>query len=207
MDKQYWNNYYQRHLAPEEPSLFARHMTETYLTPPKRLIELGCGNGRDARYFGQCGLHVIAIDQAVAESAVHAGEYVSFAEADFTNLTPADSEYDAVYSRFTLHSVSAVEQARTIAWSERALKIGGYLCIEARGLHNSLYGVGDPVVGERDAYIHDDHYRRFIDVDALGDEIRALQFDIAQLDESRGYAPFGDEDDYFIRLVAQKRAA
>lgn len=65
----YWDQYYKNHLCPEEPSLFAQYVA-TLVEPGRRMIELGCGNGRDAVYFASRGLDVVALDTsktAIAE--------------------------------------------------------------------------------------------------------------------------------------------
>ncbi len=39
---------------------------------------------------------------------------------------------DVVYSRFTLHSVDAQGEKRTLKWVYDNLKTGGFFCIEVR---------------------------------------------------------------------------
>lgn len=208
MDKTYWENYYRQHTAPEEPSRFAQYVADNYITEGQRLIELGCGNGRDAAFFGSKGIQVVAIDQASSEieelSAHNDNREVEYRSGDFTSLETTEAAYDLVYSRFTLHSITANEQQRTLRWAERALKIGGYLCVEVRGQKNHLFGMGEPVEGQPDAYIYEEHYRRFLNRDDLDREVGMLGLRIVASDEEQGYAPFGNTDDFFIRQVSQK---
>lgn len=179
-----------------------------FLKPGIKLIEFGCGNGRDATFFGANGVDVLAIDQVnsvIEELAIkNSHPDVKYVCADFTSLDPIDSVYDAVYSRFTLHSVPLVKQHHAIKWSARALKKDGLLLIEARGLKNSLYQKGAAVAGEKFAYIYQDHYRRFISKEALDAEVLKTGLTIISSEEARGFAPFGDDDDTFIRLIAKK---
>ena len=210
MDKLYWENYYKKRVAPEDPSLFAQHVADSYASEGDRLIELGCGNGRDAEFLGAQGVEVVAVDQAVTQvealTANTRQPNVEYRAADFTNLDEEEGEYDIVYSRFTLHSVMAEEQHRALEWTQRALKIGGYLCIEVRGQKNRLFGLGTQVEGQPDAYVYEDHYRRFLDREDLNQEIGKLGLRIISSTEERGYAPFGDTDDYFIRHISRKEA-
>ena len=60
-NRDYWNRYYQDGLCPMDPSPFARYAA-TLVEPGRTLVDLGCGNGRDALYFASLGLSVIAID-------------------------------------------------------------------------------------------------------------------------------------------------
>ena len=146
MDKGYWQKYYKQDAAPHDPSLFAQFVGAEYFESGERVIELGCGNGRDAHYLAGRGIEVTAVDQAVTnlDEALLNPRFVG---ADFTMLDEAPQQFDGVYSRFTLHSITSEEQARVLGWTERALKIGGYLCIEVRGYLNGIYGLGDPVPG------------------------------------------------------------
>lgn len=210
MDKLYWESYYKKHVAPEDPSLFAQHVAEEYVGEGDKLIELGCGNGRDAEFLGSQGVEVTAVDQAASQveelAANSKHPNVQYQAADFTSLDEQEGEYDAVYSRFTLHSVTSEEQHRVLEWAQRALKIGGYLCIEVRGQKNRLFGLGEPVEGQSDAFVYEDHYRRFLDREVLDQEIGKLGLKIVSSTEERGYAPFGDTDDYFIRHISRKEA-
>lgn len=207
-DRGYWADYYKRGVAPEEPSQFAHHVMDNYAKQQESLIELGCGNGRDARFFAHNKLAVIAVDQCEPEiealSSVNPEHKLDYVTADFTNLEDATLSHDLVYSRFTLHSIDAAAQARTLAWSYRNLADGGRLCIETRGQKNELYRKGEPVKGEADAFIHDGHYRRFVDFDEFTAEVEANKFNIVEASEKTGYAPFGDTDYHFIRIIAER---
>lgn len=210
MDKTYWESYYSNQNAANEPSKFAGFVAKRFLSPSDcRLIELGCGNGRDASFFGSIGANVLAIDQASSEIAQLRNsnrlENVKFQNADFTSLEPVVGEFDIVYSRFTLHSIRSEEQDRVLAWSAGALKPGGHLCIEVRGYKNGLYKKGEPVSDEPDAYIYDKHYRRFIDRGFLDKAINYVGLTTVLSVEDRGFAPTSDTNDFFIRHVSKKQ--
>lgn len=205
--KNYWAQYYKNGVAPEEPSGFAQYIMEQYASEHESLVELGCGNGRDARFFARKGLSVVAFDQCAPENDERAdasGSNLVYATGDFTDLSDVTDSYDLVYSRFTLHSVSAEGQARTLAWSARNLMPGGRLCIETRGQKNELYKKGKVVSGEQDAFIHNDHYRRFVDFDKFVNEIESNELTVVEASEQTGYAPFQDTDYHFIRVIAEK---
>lgn len=206
----YWAEYYKSGEAPEESSAFAEYVSERYLDDGMTIIELGCGNGRDSYYFASRGVGVVAVDQVVSEieelTAKHADvSNLKFEVGDFTHLPDAESKFDAVYSRFTLHSVSKTGQDRVLKWSDASLTDGGYLCIETRGQKNELYKKGLPVEGEEDAYIYNNHYRRFVDFDTFREEVSSAGFLILEAYEQKGFAPYDDTDYQFIRVIAQKQ--
>ena len=56
-NRDYWNRYYQDGLCPMDPSPFARYAA-TLVEPGRTLVDLGCGNGRDALYFALSLIHI-----------------------------------------------------------------------------------------------------------------------------------------------------
>lgn len=217
-EDEYWNQFYSHaHHELEAPSSFALHVVEA-MAQGQRLFELGCGNGRDALFFASRGLQVTACDRSrVAVETLKArpdlGRFrhrPEFLVADFAELDqafrPGPGEApDLVYSRFTLHAVPADVQAAALGWSRRALRPGGRLLIEVRSVKGSLYGKGEPV--ERDAFIHDGHYRRFVRIEELTSELSALGFAIESATEASGVAVYRDDDPVVIRLVASSPAS
>lgn len=227
MDKNYWANFYAKHKVGEKPSLFAKFVWENYLSTRQdlRLIELGCGNGRDALYFAKQGIQTTAIDQVqeeVSYLATHcattkngivnprfiAGDFTNLNEI-FRNLTPHSNNtqsrgiiFDCIYSRFTLHSITHTQQESLLSQIPNFIAPNGILAIEARGKKNSLYKQGEPIENEANAFIHDNHYRRFVDFDNLCEIVESqLNLEILFAKEDRGFAPFNGEDDYFFRIV------
>lgn len=171
------------------------------------LLELGCGNGRDSLFFASHNLKLVAIDQAkeqIDQLNSHAQSYPYthkpiFIAGDFTRLEEIglDSEcspryetpklqnqknvqYDCIYSRFTLHSISKAQQDKVLEDCLEYCVPGGILAIEVRGERNGLFGKGEPVVIdgeiERNAFIHDDHYRRFLNFTQTCVEIESLRY-------------------------------
>jgi ubiquinone/menaquinone biosynthesis C-methylase UbiE len=85
-------------LSPEEQTLLERH-----LVPGWRLLDVGCGAGREAFGFARAGLSVVGIDVAPAmidlarERACEAALAIEFAVAEPLTL-PADAgPFDAIY--------------------------------------------------------------------------------------------------------------
>ena len=208
MDKKYWENYYKSHPLAEHPSLFAKYVLAHHLVEGETLIELGCGNGRDAVFFARHKIDVLAVDQCEGELAALAQKNdlsnLKFKCADFTSLGDIGS-FDYIYSRFTLHVISEEQEDRVIKWAHDHLNKGGKFFIEARGHKNELHKLGEKVPNEDHAYIYDNHYRRFIPIDALQEKLEKNGFKIIQSEEKTGFAPFGDTDYHFIRKVAVKR--
>ena len=209
MDKNYWKNIYSKQSEDERPSLFALYVTESIGVEGKSLIELGCGNGRDAICFANANANmVVAVDQCenIIELLQHRYQQVGnldFQCRDFTCMED-DTPYDIIYSRFTLHSISQEQQHDVIQWAYRNLKDGGRLCIEVRGQKNEIFQVGEPVEGEPDAFILNDHYRRFLHFETFCEELRSCHFQIDFAKEQKGFAPYNGQDETYIRVIASR---
>lgn len=209
MDKNYWSLYYARQNLELQPSLFAKEIVSIVKQESHNLVELGCGNGRDAVYFANSGFNVLAIDQVEEEINFLKSCYqyltnIRFLCADFTDYE-INEKFDVVYSRFTLHSISAEQEKKVLNNAYNILNNKGYICIEARGQKNEIFKKGIPVEGEKDAFILDNHYRRFINFDLICKEIISIGFDVLFAHEDKGFAPFNGADETFIRIIAMKR--
>lgn len=204
---EYWRSQYDNLRVPDNPSAFSAFCSSHFGTPKGvSLIDLGCGNGRDAAYFSRFFSEVIGIDASAA--ALNSASQLSsergqsfklveadFAEEEFDLLTP--SPY-ILYSRFTLHSLSAGQEAKlfsSISRQSRAL----YLCIETRSVGDALYGIGKKV--DEDAYFSD-HFRRFSVPDELRNKLSELG-KIEIFEENTGFAPLGTDDPMLIRSIVK----
>ncbi len=196
--------------------------SSTDSTNKATLLELGCGNGRDSVYFARNAINITAIDQVQSEidylNAHFGSKNCVFLCGDFSSLSSIasleslKSTYDCIYSRFSLHSITHAQQKRLFAELPQYLKVGGILAIETRGKRNSLYQKGQATQDEKDAFIYEEHYRRFVSLGDLCAEIEEIlkdskSFKILYAKESQGFAPFTQgkkkEDDYFIRVIAR----
>lgn len=203
-DRKYWSNFYKDNKIPFEPSLFAKFCLKKYFTDKKNLLELGCGNGRDALFFADNGIKTTALDICLEEinylKSHYAKNNLQFLHHDFTNFKSVE-KYDVVYSRFTLHSINKEQEKNLLPLVYEVLRKDGLFCIEARGIKNSLYGLGK---ASFDGFIYDGHFRRFLDLEELKLKLEKLGFNILFAKENKGYAPFKEKDDFFIRIIARK---
>ncbi len=210
MDKDYWDSFYaKRHTAIEKPSTFAEYV-HGRISPGSAIFELGCGNGRDAIYFASQKHDVTACDQSSTsiEGLVAQGEksdfpWPKFICAGFESLGDRDlKKFDVVYSRFTMHAVPKEVATTAYNWTWEGLRSGGAFWIEVRSVKGSLYGKGKAC--ERDAFIYNDHYRRFLRIEELTAELTSLGFVIEHSEESSGLSVYKEDDPVLIRLLARK---
>ncbi len=99
-----------------EPSSFAREVS-ALLSPGARVLDLGCGEGRDSVFFAARGFDVTGVDASLAglrkaeRLARERGVEVRWAHADMARFT-LDGPFDLVYSCGAVHYVPRRERAR-----------------------------------------------------------------------------------------------
>ena len=77
---------------------------------PYRVLDIGCGEGKDAVFFAKCGYDVTALDiseqgiEKAKKLAEHNQVEVRFFKADLFDYRP-DTEYDIIFSSGVLHFV------------------------------------------------------------------------------------------------------
>lgn len=206
MDQVYWNNYYNKGVAPTNPSAFATDIL-SHLESGKKLVELGCGNGRDALLFAEKGIEVTAIDQS-AESIKklkekHYSCKINFEADDFVESKILKAkEFNYVYSRFTIHSISDEEESRLVERVHETLENDGLFFIEVRSVKDEIYGLGEQVA--RNTYVYNEHTRRFIEKDELVGKLKNAGFKIVQAIEDKNFAIYKNENPIVIRIIAKK---
>ena len=202
----HWVNYYTNNTDSIEPSPFAQVVSST-LEEISNILEIGCGNGRDAAYFATQGHNVVALD--TSETAIqlcreiHKELSITFLAKPISEYKPKQSTlYDHIYSRFVLHAMTLDEEYDFLAASAQLLKPGGKFFIECRSIKDRMARKGDVISPTERIF---GHYRRFIILEELLVRVREAGFVNITVEETKGLAVFGDEDPIIIRLVGEKR--
>jgi len=98
------------------------------LLAPGRVLELGCGNGRDAAYLAGRGCRVDAVDfsaEALEWATARIGEVVNFQNCDVFDAQFEDGSYDLVYDSGCFHHLAPHRRQDYVSLVDRALKPGG----------------------------------------------------------------------------------
>ncbi len=113
-----------------EPSLFAREVSEL-LPPATRVLDLGCGEGRDSVFFAAGGFEVVGVDVSLAglrkaeRLARERGVKVRWLHGDMARLA-LPGPFDLVYSCGTIHYVPRRARARLFPRLKAVTRPGGY---------------------------------------------------------------------------------
>jgi bifunctional enzyme CysN/CysC len=204
----HWNRFYSGSNLVDEPSNFALSVS-TAIPAAAKLIEVGCGNGRDSIHFAKLGNDVIGIDISKAAIEVcrttHVHPNVQFINSALRDVGSEHNQtFDVVYSRFVLHAMTESEEVDTLTAAHRLLRPKGRMFIECRSINDPLARKGEVIsLTER---IHG-HYRRFIVMDDLLKRMKTAGFSIDSAEEANNVAVLGDDNPVVIRVSATRLEA
>jgi SAM-dependent methyltransferase len=186
MNKKYWEAFYEQ----QKPTEFAQ-FCRNYLSRHSRLIDLGCGNGRDSYYFAKKGMRVVGIDYAFAPMSND--ENPIFIQDSLEKILKDDPcRYDVVYSRFFLHAINKHQIKNLIAWTG-TIRPKGLFMAEFRDSSD------EPILFKN-------HKRTKVDTEKLLEQLHQQNFSIVYNITSRGFAKFKNENPLIIRIIGVKNA-
>lgn len=173
-NKKYWNEFYKT-AEFKEQSTFADFCLP-YIDGD--FVDLGCGDGRDLRFFlkqGKIGYGVDASNEGVLLLRSDVLAYMK--------NTPAPKN---VYTRFFWHAIDRTVQKEILTWTS------GRLFIEAR------------TTKDKPKNVCGRHSRVLVDVARLKRDLDLHGFKIIHLSEGRGLSIYKGEDPHLVRVIAEK---
>ena len=202
----YWDEYYQKDNAPSFPSPFAEYVASK-LNTKQNILEIGCGNGRDSKYFSSKGHHVTGLDRSaeaieLCKNLYSSDEPIEFFYGTITDLAKTNKKkFDLIYSRFVIHAMSLNEELEMLKMSYKLLKKNGQLFIECRSTNDPLSQKGEILSHTERVF---GHYRRFIILEEFKLRLVKTGFEVVEAIENIGLAKFGEENPMVIRVQAIK---
>ena len=206
----YWAKFYARTGFAKGSTFFEK--IDGWPDVPGRVIDIGCGDGRDSHAFARHGRSVVGLDRS-AVGVQHArdkaaemdlSDRVQFqvcdvADADDarTVLSGVTSDPDAsvlFYLRFFLHSVPKDVQDTLMQTIADVARPGDMIAAEFRTDKD-----------EARSKTYGDHYRRFQNGAAFGRELhQRYGFEVLHEEEGTGLSVYGDEDPELYRVIARR---
>lgn len=99
-----------------------------------KILDAGCGTGRDAQYFKEYGLNVTGVD-AAEKMVVEAKKNVKgakFKHMNMINLKFKDKSFDGIWSAATLLNNERADIQKILGELKRVLKDGGALYLSVK---------------------------------------------------------------------------
>ncbi len=137
-NKQYWSNKHQKYSATDwidNPSLFSKFTLE-FLPKQGNLLDLGCGQGQDSRFFSENGFKVTAADFSLA--ALDIAKAKTKLDLDIVyephdmqeKFVYEDDSFDVVYSHMAIHYFDNEVTNKLFFELTRVLKPNGILAVQ-----------------------------------------------------------------------------
>jgi SAM-dependent methyltransferase len=189
-----WDETYrqQPNIYGEAPSRIATELANLLRqrTSPVRVLDLGCGYGRDSLYFAQQGFEVVALDCSPAAIAMLqnrlaglelAGRITPIVADALQGIPAPDGHFDAVYAYlFFCLAFTDADLTRLFAECARVLKPDGLLAGTVRSDRDPSYGKGELV--EPDMFALPNAVRHFFRKEYLRRKLTQAGFELRQLD-------------------------
>ena len=201
----HWNEYYKKDNIPTFPSPFAEYVANK-LSNQQTILEVGCGNGRDAKFLASQGHLVTGLDRSSEAielcKKLYSDDSLEFFFGTITDIAKINKKkYDLIYSRFVIHAMSLNEEIKTLNMSHKLLNKDGQFFVECRSINDPLSRKGD-ILSNTERI--EGHYRRFIVLEEFEQRLVQVGFKIIKTIESNGLAKFGKDNPVVIRIHAIK---
>jgi cyclopropane fatty-acyl-phospholipid synthase-like methyltransferase len=198
----YWDQYYSKltDTARPLPSQFAVFVASELQTP-HRVVEFGCGNGRDSLFFSSNGHRVIGVDASdpainrcvrLAETLGETADFLtsSIDDRDLVGKIGTSEGPTAIYARFFLHAVTEEEEQSFFRCANTLTEGGDIMAVEYRTVRDLSQ-----------AKTTVSHYRRFIDPVVFMLAAVDHGFHVRYAVEGFGYAKYMQDDAYVARCI------
>lgn len=209
--KKFWDKFYKNNNKNNRSS-FANFIKKKYLIKKKgKLLDIGCGDGRDSFFFSNQDLKVYGIDKSkiATQNNQNVVKKYKFMNLFFFSLDILSKKifklgkFDFIYSRFFLHTINERTQRKIFLNILNKIIKEKTLCFfEFRTIKDDLYKVGI----KKSKYERiTDHYRRFIDVNNfLQKNYIKKKFKVLYLVEKKNLSIYKRDNPVVCRLVLKK---
>lgn len=149
MSKQNWNEQHLKYAETDwinQPSMFATYAINFFPSKGK-ILDVGCGQGQDSRFFAEHGYDVVGIDFSdegirIAKEK-NASSNLHFSVQDISEKLPFENNsFDIVYSHLAIHYFSESKTKEIFSELSRILKTNGIIAIFVNSINDPEYGTG-----------------------------------------------------------------
>lgn len=167
--------------------------------PQVSILDVGCGDGRDALFFARKGLKVTAIDfsEEAIKRVSSAHPSIDARVMDILDMDFPDASFGAVYAHLSLQYFDDEMTDAVFQNIHRMLMPGGYFFVKCKSTSDPLYGKGTKV-GE-DTYVLE-YQRHFFSKEYMKEKLR--DFTILELEKTA--STYDGEQSAFVDAVATK---
>lgn len=182
MNKEYWKDFYKKHTF-KIPSTFVQFAIR-YIPSNSTILDIGCGDGRDAYYLAENGHNVTGIDYA---NQPKEAKNIKFKKMNLDDAYNDFKKYDVVYSRFFVHAISESKIHDLLHFSKNNIFISEF---RVKGDKPKLYT---------------NHKRTLVEGNNILKELIDKKHDIIYYKKGYDMARYRDENPYIVRIITNKK--
>jgi len=199
-NKKYWDDFYKIFLVKEESS-FARFVYKKIQNKKiNKLLDVGCGNGRDTFFFFKKGFDVKGID--ISKTAIRNNKKILKRNFYLKNICSRNfflkEKFSIIYARFFLHAINSKKENIFLKNIKKISCKKTIVFLEFRTIKDPLIKKGIKLSKYERFHTH---YRRFINTKEFVSKISNEGFRVLYLSSSYNYARFKVERPHICRLV------
>lgn len=160
----YWNKFYKKKSINSE-STFAKFTYRKIDNKKIKLLDIGCGNGRDSYFFNKKGFKVVGIDisqKAIQENSKNKIENLTFKKFDI-GKNKIKEKFDVIYCRFFVHTVDLLLENKLIGLIKNSKIKGTMVFFEFRNYKDKIFGKFKAKDHNKVIEFEKGHFRRIID--------------------------------------------
>lgn len=201
-EKKYWNSFYgnTKEFGLRIPSQFAVFIMNEYSGKLSKIVDLGCGNGRDAIFFAESGFKVFGVD--ASNEAIDLCRNINHPNAHFECFDVHSNDIESgiskwanddifiLYARFFLHAITEIEEDKFFELARSQCIGDSAVAVEFRT--NRDEGL-NKVTGK--------HYRRYINPLDFIMKSAKYGFKPVYFTEGFGYAKYKSDDAHVARVI------
>lgn len=208
----YWNSFYAKK-TKDKPTTFAKYIKKNFLNKKKgKLIDLGCGDGRDTFYLSYSNIKTLGIDksQIIIKKnnelvKINRNKKLYFKSTSVVSPSMLKlGKFEYIYSRFFLHTIEEKLQKKLFSNILTKITKKNSLCFfEFRTIKDQMYNLG---LKQSKYERITDHYRRFIDVKKFVKlDYIYKNFKIIYLIERKNLSTHKKDNPVVCRIVLKKK--
>lgn len=181
-----------------------KKLIKLYLSSDKKnLLDLGCGDGRDTRYFLKNNFNVSCVD--IAEKSIEKvkqefGNKVNATCQDIQNLQFPNESFDIVYAHLTLHYFNDEDTTKIFDKIHDLLKHDGIFFVKCKSDKDRLCNDSQGEKIAENIYFNG-HVRHFFSLDYLKSKLN--KFEIIKIGEEE-HIKYNGYDSSFVYAIVKK---
>ena len=159
----YWNKFYKKKSIIKE-STFAKFTHKKIINKNARILDIGCGNGRDSYFFNKKGFEVTGIDisqKVIEKNSKNKIKNLLFKKFDI-GKDKINDKFDIIYCRFFVHTVDELLENKLIKLIKDSKNKKTIVFFEFRNFKDKIFGTFKAKDHNKVIEFEKGHFRRII---------------------------------------------